>query len=94
MQWTKNHRVLSARRDRKPQAAGLNQSRTRLVWARARYKFGLVLFGLAILNELKSDKEENQVEVLDTIAKASDGLAAVLLPMIEALGALDLRGVS
>jgi hypothetical protein len=52
------------------------------------------LFGLAILNELKSDKEENQVEVLDTIAKASDGLAAVLLPMIEALGALDLRRVS
>ncbi|MCJ7748543.1 MAG: hypothetical protein MUP27_12470, partial [Desulfobacterales bacterium] len=33
VQWTKNHRVLSARRDRKPQAAGLKQSTTRQVWA-------------------------------------------------------------
>ena len=33
VQWMKNHCVLSARRDRKPQAAGLNQLTTRQVWA-------------------------------------------------------------
>jgi hypothetical protein len=60
----------------------------------AKYKFGLVLIGLALLNEYnnKQQSEDGQQEDSDiykTVEKVSCAISPVMLPMINALGALE-----
>lgn len=61
----------------------------------AKYKFGLVLIGLALLNdnskEQKSDDLEETESILTTIAKISKAVSPVIIPMIDTLGALEIQ---
>lgn len=70
---------------------------------KARWKYGLVLVGLALLHDdvqsrktKKQDSHEDQEETGDTIAslveRFTKALAPILLPMISSLGTLDLEG--
>ena len=70
---------------------------------KARWKYGLVLIGLALLHDdvqskknKKSDdsetsEEENADSVQLRIERLTRALAPVLLPMINSLGSLDLE---
>ncbi|MBM3455057.1 MAG: hypothetical protein FJX80_07910 [Bacteroidetes bacterium] len=59
----------------------------------AKYKFGLVLVGLSILNyDNKNPKEENQDEnnnIFTIVAQLSKAISPVIIPMIDTLGALE-----
>jgi|JI10StandDraft_1071094.scaffolds.fasta_scaffold15990_1 hypothetical protein len=59
----------------------------------AKYKFGLVLVGLSILNdENKKAKNEEQDEsnnIFTLVAQLSKAISPVIIPMIDTLGALE-----
>ncbi|MFN8310886.1 MAG: hypothetical protein U0T73_13070 [Chitinophagales bacterium] len=59
----------------------------------AKYKFGLVLVGLSILNDdNKKPKEEEQDEnnnIFTIVARLSKAISPVIIPMIDTLGALE-----
>ena len=62
---------------------------------KARYVYGLALIGIALLNEengtAKNGEKESDEEVLfDTIKKVTKSVSTVLLPMIAALGDLNI----
>jgi hypothetical protein len=60
----------------------------------AKYKFGLVLIGLALLNDNdngeKADSEEGP-NIFTIIEKITKSISPVILPMIDTLGALELQ---
>lgn len=72
---------------------------------RAKFKYGMVLLGLALLHQEAQDKkkrladedddesnnDESKDNVEDKVAKFSRAIAPVLLPVIDSLGALDLE---
>lgn len=63
----------------------------------AKYKFGLVLVGLALLNEY-NNKQEKQDEdesasVYNLIQKISKAVSPVIIPMIDTLGALETEDI-
>ena len=61
----------------------------------AKYKFGLVLIGLALLND--NDKEQKSVEpdesesIFTIIEKITKAISPVIIPMIDTLGALEVQ---
>ncbi len=60
----------------------------------AKYKFGLVLVGLALLNEsnskeTKPDDEYESDSMFSTIQKVSKAVSPVIIPMIDTLGTLE-----
>ncbi len=61
----------------------------------AKYKFGLVLLGLALLNETnkqqKSDEQDEADNIFTTIEKVSQAVSPIIIPMIDTLGALELK---
>lgn len=61
----------------------------------AKYKFGLVLIGLALLNDYDNDNmpEENEGGdgIFTTIEKISKAISPVIIPMIDTLGALEVQ---
>jgi hypothetical protein len=64
----------------------------------AKYKFGLVLVGLALLNEnnSKQDKTEELDEsdtIFTTIQRVSKAVSPVIIPMIDTLGALETQDI-
>lgn len=63
----------------------------------AKYKFGLVLLGLALLNETdKQQKLEEQEEidtVFTTVEKVSKAVSPIIIPMIDTLGALETQDI-
>ncbi|MCX6238711.1 MAG: hypothetical protein NTY07_14300 [Bacteroidia bacterium] len=66
----------------------------------AKYKFGLVLIGIAILNDNDQEQknkvnEENEEEnVLDKIAKMTKAVSPIIIPMIDSLGALEVSDIT
>lgn len=60
----------------------------------ARYKFGLVLIGLSVLDYFEKHGEDRESDVgqskFDRIAEFSTAISPVLLPIIESLGDLDI----
>jgi len=66
----------------------------------ARYKYGLVLVGIALLKELAKAPEDEQrddddgSDLFTEIAKVTRMISPVLLPMIDGLGDLQLHEVS
>ena len=63
----------------------------------AKYKFGLVLLGLALLNETnkqqKSDEQEEMDTIFTTIEKVSKAVSPIIIPMIDTLGALETQDI-
>jgi hypothetical protein len=63
----------------------------------AKYKFGLVLLGLALLNETnkqqKPDEQEEMDTVFTTIEKVSKAVSPIIIPMIDTLGALETQDI-
>lgn len=61
----------------------------------AKYKFGLVLIGLAILNDdinmQNIDEDEEQVDKNKIVSNISRAISPVILPMIDALSALEIE---
>jgi len=61
----------------------------------AKYKFGLVLIGLALLNdkskEQKNEDSDETESIFSTIAKMSKAISPVIIPMIDTLGTLDIH---
>lgn len=59
----------------------------------AKYKFGIVLIGLSILNDSssqdQSNEEEEKEDVRITVSKISRAISPVVIPMIDSLGALE-----
>ncbi len=61
----------------------------------ARYKFALVLIGISLLhdhdsNKTTAEKDNNEVDIYETISNVSKAISIVLLPMIGNLGDFDL----
>jgi len=52
----------------------------------AQYKYGMVLIGMSILNELEEKDEES---VYSNICEVTKAISPVLLPMIATLGTLE-----
>ncbi|MBI1341911.1 MAG: hypothetical protein GC171_03140 [Terrimonas sp.] len=63
----------------------------------AKYKFGLVLIGLALLNETniqqKQDDQEEMETAFTTIEKVSQAVSPIIIPMIDTLGALETQDI-
>ncbi len=63
----------------------------------AKYKFGLVLLGLALLNETnkpqKSEEQEEMDSIFTTIEKVSKAVSPIIIPMIDTLGALETQDI-
>jgi hypothetical protein len=63
----------------------------------AKYKFGLVLLGLALLNETnkqqKSDEQDETDNIFTTIEKVSQAVSPIIIPMIDTLGALETQDI-
>lgn len=61
----------------------------------AKYKFGLVLVGLALLNdndkEQKIEDSDESENIYATIEKTTKAISPVIIPMIDTLGALELQ---
>lgn len=59
----------------------------------AKYKFGLVLIGLALLNDKskpKNGEQENEGEdIFSLVERTSKAISPVIIPMIDSLGRLD-----
>lgn len=55
----------------------------------ARFKYGLVLIGLSMLNEHKKSKAETEIEPI--IFEATRSIAPVLLPLIQSMGELTVN---
>lgn len=66
----------------------------------AKYKFGLVLIGLALLNdnnhETKSNggEEKEEENIFEIISKTTKAISPVVIPMIDSLGALETQDVA
>ncbi|MBI5214717.1 MAG: hypothetical protein HY960_03085 [Ignavibacteriae bacterium] len=61
----------------------------------AKYKFGLVLIGLALINdndkEQKTDDTDDSENIFTTIEKITKAISPVIIPMIDTLGALEMQ---
>jgi hypothetical protein len=59
----------------------------------AKYKFGLVLVGLSVLNDnnrqAKTEDEDETANIFELVAKISKAISPVIIPMIDTLGALE-----
>ena len=66
----------------------------------ARYKYGLVLVGIALLKELVKtpqdgcSDDDNGSDLFSQIARVTKMISPVLLPMIDGLGDLELHEVT
>lgn len=54
----------------------------------SQYKYGLVLASLAMVHNLKNDKNIRENEVYEIVKKSSEGLAMTILPIIKSLGGM------
>lgn len=61
----------------------------------AKYKFGLVLVGLAVLNDItnshKSEEQDESNNNFSMVEKISKAISPVIIPMIDTLGALEIQ---
>lgn len=59
----------------------------------AKYKFGLVLVGIALLQEDNQEPihaQDDEGNIFDTISKTAKALSPIIVPMIESLGAIEI----
>ena len=61
----------------------------------AKYKFGLVLIGIALLQEDNNNKNESDEgeDIFERIYKTAKAISPVLVPMIDSLGAIEIDGI-
>ncbi len=68
---------------------------TEIKAVQAKYKFGLVLIGLALLNDndkqQKAEDTDESESIYTTIEKITKAISPIILPMIDTLGALELH---
>lgn len=61
---------------------------------RARFKFGMVLIGLALIKQdIEKHKDNSELDsetIEDKVEDFTKAIAPILLPMIDSLGTLDL----
>lgn len=61
----------------------------------AKYKFGLVLVGLSILNDNnkkpKDEEPEEHNNIFAIVAQLSKAISPVFIPMMDTLGALEMQ---
>jgi len=66
----------------------------------AKYKFGLVLVGLALLNDNNQERESNdngekeEDSVFETISKTARAISPIIIPMIDSLGAIEFQEIA
>ena len=66
----------------------------------AKYKFGLVLIGLALLNDnnqvqnSNGDEEKEEESIFTVIARTTKAISPIVIPMIESLGALEMQDIT
>lgn len=66
----------------------------------AKYKFGLVLIGLALLNDNNQEQKTNgsdereEESIFDIIARTTKAISPIVVPMIDLLGALELQDIA
>src|SRR5205085_11764131 len=66
----------------------------------AKYKFGLVLIGLALLNENGLGHSKDNVEdkeedtIFEVIARTTKAISPVIIPMIDSLGSLETEDIN
>lgn len=61
----------------------------------AKYKFGLVLIGVALLqdeSQIKNNSDEGE-DVFEKIYKTTKALSPIIIPMIDSLGAIDVEDI-
>ena len=59
-----------------------------------RYKYALVLIGLALLKENSQDSQqrEGEVDTFKQVSEITEKLSPIILPMISYLGELEVEG--
>jgi hypothetical protein len=78
-------------KDNKYLKAAQKSSRTDPRVMEARFKIGLVLIGLSIIDwtSRQTAEEDEEVDIADKVRTITDAIAPVLLPMLEALEGID-----
>jgi hypothetical protein len=60
----------------------------------AKYKFGIVLIGIALLqNSRQLEKNNNEEDIFETITKTTSAISPVIIPMIESLGSIRIEDI-
>jgi hypothetical protein len=59
----------------------------------AKYKFGLVLIGIALLNDFNNGEHNDENNVVEVIRKTSIAISSVIIPLIDSLGAIDIQDI-
>jgi hypothetical protein len=61
----------------------------------AKYKFGLVLLGIALLQNMQKEKEEDSEDenILDLIERTIQAISPIIIPMIDSLGSIELENI-
>ncbi len=65
----------------------------------AKYEYGLVLIGLALLNDStpeqkdKTSEDREEENIFDVIARTTKALSPIVIPMIESLGAIQAQEI-
>ncbi len=59
----------------------------------AKYKFGLVLIGIALLqNNIKRENTDEE-NVFELIVKVTKAISPIIIPMIDSLGAIEIENI-
>ena len=61
----------------------------------AKYKFGLVLIGIALLQNVQQEEKENSEDenILELIEKATQAISPIIIPMIDSLGSIEIENI-
>src|SRR5258706_1957196 len=61
----------------------------------AKYKFGLVLVGIALLQNIQQDRKENLEDenVFELIEKTTQAISPIIIPMIDSLSSIEIENI-
>jgi hypothetical protein len=60
----------------------------------AKYKFGIVLIGIALLqNSRQVTQEDHEEDILEIVKRTSQAVSPVIIPMIDSLGAIKIEDI-
>ena len=61
----------------------------------AKYKFGLVLIGISMLQNIQKEKKEDLEDenILDLIERTTQAISPIIVPMIDSLGSIEMENI-
>ena len=61
----------------------------------AKYKFGLVLIGIAMLQNIQKERKEDieDENILGLIERTTQAISPIIIPMIDSLGSIEMENI-